>query len=73
MKLMLVGLQKQGKTTLLTRLREINETRTSVATFNERIEGENISVAPSIKPAGFFKRTGSSSGMSFVCHIYCNI
>ena len=37
---MLVGLQKMGKTTLLTRLREVNETTTAASTFNERVRGE---------------------------------
>uniref|UniRef100_A0A1X7UH02 non-specific serine/threonine protein kinase n=1 Tax=Amphimedon queenslandica TaxID=400682 RepID=A0A1X7UH02_AMPQE len=65
MKLMLVGLQKQGKTTLLTRLREINEVRTPISTFNERKEGETVSAAVSLKPGGitgassFFRRIGS--------------
>ena len=40
MKLMLVGLQKMGKTTLLSRLREINEAQMVVSTFNERVKGE---------------------------------
>lgn len=62
---MLVGLQKQGKTTLLTRLREINEVRTPISTFNERKEGETVSAAVSLKPGGitgassFFRRIGS--------------
>lgn len=59
---MLVGLQKQGKTTLLSRMREINEARTPVSTYNERVEGEIVSAAPSLKPAGFFRRVGSASG-----------
>lgn len=68
MKLMLVGLQKQGKTTLLTRLREINEVRTPISTFNERKEGESMSAAVSLKPSsatgpvGFFRKIGSKDG-----------
>lgn len=74
---MLVGLQKQGKTTLLSRLREINEVKTSVGTFNERIEGENPSVAASIKPAvGFFKKFENRDGktihfMHSYIHLFC--
>ena len=37
---MLVGLQKMGKTTLLSRLREVNESTTAASTFNERVKGE---------------------------------
>ena len=60
---MLVGLQKQGKTTLLSRLREINEVKTSVGTFNERIEGENPLIAASVKPsAGFFRKFENRDG-----------
>ena len=71
---MLVGLQKQGKTTLLSRLREINEAKTSVATFNERIEGENPSVAASIKPTvGFFKKIENRDGKSIHIFIYASI
>ena len=40
LKLMLVGLQKMGKTTLLSRLREVNESTTAASTFNERVKGE---------------------------------
>ena len=40
LKLMLVGLQKMGKTTLLSKLREVNESTTAASTFNERVKGE---------------------------------
>ena len=40
LKLMLVGLQRMGKTTLLFRLRELNEAHMIVSTFNERVKGE---------------------------------
>ena len=39
LKLMLVGLQKMGKTTLLSRLREVNEAQMIASTFNERVKG----------------------------------
>lgn len=70
MKLMLVGLQKQGKTTLLSRLREINEVRTPVSTFNERIEGESVTVAASVKPSGFFKKLGSRDGNNIIVKLF---
>ena len=37
---MLVGLQRMGKTTLLSRLKEVNETSSVSSTFNERVKGE---------------------------------
>lgn len=40
MKLMLVGYQKMGKTTLLSRLREVHEKVTPFTTFTQRITGE---------------------------------
>jgi Leucine-rich repeat (LRR) protein len=63
MKLMLVGLQKQGKTTLLSRLREINEAKTAVTTYNDRIERESVSVTASVKPTSFFRKILSKDGM----------
>ena len=38
---MLVGLQAQGKTSLLARLREVNETKFIPSTFNSRVKGEH--------------------------------
>ncbi len=37
---MLVGLQKMGKTTLLSRLRDVNEEATPHSIFSQRISGE---------------------------------
>ncbi len=40
MKLMLVGYQKMGKTTLLSRLKEVHEKVTPFTTFTQRVTGE---------------------------------
>ena len=40
MKLMLVGYQRMGKTTLLSRLREVHEKVTPFTTFTQRVTGE---------------------------------
>ena len=70
MKLMLVGLQKQGKTTLLSRLRDINEVETTLSTFNERIKGENSTVSTSFKAPAFLRRYGPRESV-FIYHCIC--
>ena len=40
LKLMLVGLQKQGKTTLLSRLTEMNEVEHLASTYSSRMSGD---------------------------------
>ena len=63
MKLMLVGLQKQGKTTLLSRLREVNEVDTNTTTFTERVTGgEAPPITTSFKPSALLKRFGVREG-----------
>ena len=59
MKLMLVGLQKQGKTTLLAHLKEKNEVRSPATTFNQRIKGEP---APSQSFGAAILRRASRAG-----------
>ncbi len=49
MKLMLVGLQKMGKTTLLSRLRDVSEEATPHTTFSQRITGEEPLTASTSK------------------------
>ncbi len=73
MKLMLVGLQNRGKTSLLSRLREVNEIESSATTFNERVMGSeqtNSSITTSFKP--FLKRLGIKEG-GVLLHVHCNI
>ena len=67
---MLVGLQKQGKTTLLTRLRDINEVETTLSTFNERIKGENSTVSTSFKAPSFLRRYGPRESVLIYHSIY---
>ena len=63
MKLMLVGLQKQGKTTLLSRLREVNEVDNNPTTFTERVMGSDTpSMSTSFRPATFLKKFGVREG-----------
>ena len=60
---MLVGLQNRGKTSLLSRLREVNEVESSTTTFNERVMGNeqtNTSISTSFKP--LLKRFGIKEG-----------
>ena len=52
LKLMLVGLQRMGKTTLLSRLREVNEVHMTASTFNERVRGEDGKQTKSKKKGG---------------------
>ena len=60
LKLMLVGLQRMGKTTLLSRLREVNEAQVTASTFNERVKGEDKG-----KQSGFLKsRKRGGQGLS---------
>ena len=60
---MLVGLQKQGKTTLLSRLREVNEVDTNTTTFTERVTGgEAPPITTSFKPSALLKRFGVREG-----------
>lgn len=54
MKLMMVGFQKMGKTTILGRLRESHERVTPSTTFLQRITGEEA--IPPTRSKG--KRTG---------------
>lgn len=51
MKLMLVGLQKQGKTTILAHLTEVNETDSAPSTFMARTTGEK-NLSRKGKPGG---------------------
>ena len=51
MKLMLVGLQKQGKTTILAHLTEVNETDTPPSTFMARTSVERTPIRKG-KPGG---------------------
>ena len=71
---MLVGLQKQGKTTLLSRLREITEVDVSSTTFTDRVMGnDNPSMTSSFKPAAaLFKRFGPRGGTYYTCTCTCN-
>ena len=57
---MLVGLQRMGKTTLLSRLREVNEAPMTPSTFNERVRGEEgTKQSPSVSSRSK-KRVGKS-------------
>ena len=55
MKLMLVGLQKQGKTTILAHLTEVNETDTPPSTFMARTSVEKTPTRKG-KPGGVCTR-----------------
>ena len=46
---MLVGLQAQGKTSLLARLREVNETRFVPSTFTSRVKGDHQKIGDSYR------------------------
>ena len=63
---MLVGLQRMGKTTLLQKLREVNEVSdTSHTTFNQRVTGEaSVSPAASSNP-----RRGRTTGWVFTVQL----
>ena len=52
MKLMLVGLQAQGKTSLLAKLREVNEDRFMPSTFSSRVKGEKNELPKQHKRGG---------------------
>lgn len=65
MKLMLVGLQKMGKTTLLSRLREVNEEASQYSTFLQRVAGEDT-----ISASG--RESKTSNKINGTCmHIQC--
>ena len=49
MKLMLVGPQAQGKTSLLARLREVNEAKFVPSTFTSRVKGDAQKIGESIR------------------------
>ena len=61
LKLMLVGLQRMGKTTLLSRLKEVNETITSATTFTQRVGDAPLTASLMLKGG---KR---NKGGVFVC------
>jgi len=70
LKLMLVGLQKRGKTTLLARLTELNEIEQVATTYNSRNSGET--------PAGLSNRSNrnavgmcSFNGHYTTMHVVC--
>ena len=67
MKLMLVGLQNRGKTSLLARLKEVNEVESNATTFNERVMGSDQTTNPSITTSfrPFLKRLGIKEGICY--------
>ena len=69
---MLVGLQKQGKTTLLSRLREVTEVDVSSSTFTDRVMGnDNVAMSTSFRPAAaLMKRFGPREGTVHVLYMY---